>query len=49
VLYDGAADSNQIEGGPSEDILVSGEARDEFFLVSRGQVFAYYYHLFRRS
>jgi hypothetical protein len=30
MLYDGAADPNQIEGGPSEDVLVSGEARDEF-------------------
>jgi hypothetical protein len=49
MLYDGAADPNQIEGGPSEDVLVSGEARDEFFLVSRGQVFAYYDLLLRRS
>jgi hypothetical protein len=49
MLYDGAAHSNQIEGGPSEDVLVSGETRDEFFLVSRGQVFAYYDRLFRHS
>jgi hypothetical protein len=41
VLDDGAADPDQIDGGPSEDVLVSGETRDEFFLVSRGQVFAY--------
>jgi hypothetical protein len=49
VLYDGAADPYQIEGGPSEDVLVLGEARDEFFLISRGQVFAYYDRLLRRS
>ena len=48
MLDDGAADPNQIEGGPSEDVLVSGETGDEFFLVSRGQDFAYYNHLFRR-
>jgi hypothetical protein len=42
VLNDGAADSNQVEGGPSEDVLVSGEVGDEFLLVSRGQVFAYH-------
>jgi hypothetical protein len=45
VLDDGAADPDQIEGRPSEDILVSGEIGNEFFLVSRGQVFAYYNHL----
>jgi hypothetical protein len=48
MLDDGAANLDQIEGGPSEDVLVSGETRDEFFLVSRGQVFAYYDRLFRR-
>ena len=48
VLDDGAADLDQIEGGPSEDVLVLGETGNEFFLVSRGQVFAYYNHLFRR-
>jgi hypothetical protein len=48
MLDDGAADPNQIEGGPSEDILVLGETGKEFFLVSRGQVFAYYYRLPRR-
>jgi len=40
VLYDGAADPNQIEGGPSEDVLVSEEIGKEFFLISLGQVFA---------
>jgi hypothetical protein len=46
VLNDGATDSDQVEGEPSEDVLVSGETRDEFLLVSRGQVFAYHDHLF---
>jgi hypothetical protein len=36
MLNDGAADSDQVEGGPSEDVLVSGETGDEFLLVSRG-------------
>jgi hypothetical protein len=48
VLDDGATDPDQIEGGPSKDILVSGETRNEFFLVSRGQVFTYYNYLSRR-
>jgi hypothetical protein len=47
VLDDGAADPDQIEGGPSEYILVLGETGKEFFLVSRGRVFAYYYRLFQ--
>jgi hypothetical protein len=47
VLYDGAADSNQVVGGPSKDVLILGEAGDEFVLVSRGQVFAYYDRLLR--
>src|SRR5688572_29488789 len=41
MLNDGAADSDQVEGGPSEDILISVETGDEFLFVSRGQVFAY--------
>jgi hypothetical protein len=41
VLNDGAADSDQVEGGPSEDVLISVEIGDEFLLVSQGQVFAY--------
>jgi hypothetical protein len=36
VLDDGATGPNQIEGGPSEDILVLGEIGNEFFLISRG-------------
>ena len=48
MLDDGTADLDQIEGGPSEDILVVGETGKEFFLVSRCQVFADYYCLLRR-
>jgi hypothetical protein len=48
VLNDGAADSDQVKGGPSEDVLVSGETRDEFLLDSRGQVFAYHDRLLGR-
>jgi hypothetical protein len=47
VLDDGAADPDQIECGPGEDILVSGETGKEFFLVSRGQAFTDYYRLLR--
>jgi hypothetical protein len=49
VLNDGATDSDQVEGGPSEDVLVSGKTGDEFLLVSRGQVFAYYDRLLSRG
>jgi hypothetical protein len=48
MLNDGAADSDQVEGGPSEDVLVSGEVGDEFLLVSRGQVFTYHDRLLGR-
>jgi hypothetical protein len=34
VLDDGAADPDNIEGGPGEDILVIGETGKELFLVS---------------
>jgi hypothetical protein len=47
VLNDRMADPNQIEGGPSKDILVTGDIGKESFLVSRCQVFADYYCLFR--
>jgi hypothetical protein len=47
VLYDDTTDSDQVVGGPSEDVLISGEAGDEFVFVSRGQVFAYYDRLLR--
>jgi hypothetical protein len=49
MLNDGAADSDQVEGGPSEDVLVSRETGYEFLLVSRGQVFAYYDRLLGRG
>jgi hypothetical protein len=42
MLDDGAADSDQVEGGPGKDVLVSGKTGDEFLLVLRSQVFAYY-------
>jgi hypothetical protein len=41
VLDDDATDSDQVEGGPGEDILISGETGDEFLLLLRSQVFAY--------
>jgi hypothetical protein len=41
VLNDGATDSDQVKGRPGEDVLISGETRDEFLLVLRSQVFAY--------
>jgi hypothetical protein len=34
VLDDRAADPDQIEGRPGEDVLVLGETGKEFFLVS---------------
>jgi hypothetical protein len=48
VLDDGAADSDQVEGGPGKDVLVSGETGDEFLLVLRSKVFAYYDRLLGR-
>jgi hypothetical protein len=41
MLDDGATDSDQVEGRPGEDVLVSRETEDEFLLVLRSQVFAY--------
>jgi hypothetical protein len=41
VLDDGATDSDQVEGRPGEDVLISGKTGDEFLLVLRSQVFAY--------
>jgi hypothetical protein len=32
VLDDGATDSDQVEGRPGEDVLISGETGDEFLL-----------------
>jgi hypothetical protein len=48
VLDDEAADSDQVEGGPGEDVLVSGETGDEFLLILRSQIFAYYNRLLGR-
>jgi hypothetical protein len=48
VLDDGGADSDQVEGGPGEDVLISGETEDEFLLILRSQVFAYYNRLLGR-
>jgi hypothetical protein len=48
VLDNGAADSDQVEGVLGEDVLVSGETGDEFLLVLRSQVFAYYDRLLGR-
>jgi hypothetical protein len=41
MLDDGATDSDQVEGRPGKDVLISGETGDEFLLVLRSQVFAY--------
>jgi hypothetical protein len=38
VLDDGAADSDQVKGGPGEDVLVSEETGDEFLLVVRSSL-----------
>jgi hypothetical protein len=48
VLDDCAADSDQVKGGPGEDILIFGETGDEFLLVLRSRVFAYYDYLLGR-
>ena len=40
VLDDGAADPDQVEGRPGEDIFVLGQIAEEFLLVMRGEVFA---------
>jgi hypothetical protein len=48
MLDDGAAHSDQVEGGPGEDVFVSGGTEDEFLLVLRSQVFAYYNRLLGR-
>jgi hypothetical protein len=48
VLDVGAANSDQVEGGPGKDVLISGETLDEFLLVLRSQVFAYYDRLLGR-
>jgi hypothetical protein len=40
VLDDGATDSDQVEGGPGEDIFILGQTADESILVMRSEVFA---------
>jgi hypothetical protein len=41
VLDDRAADSDQVEGGPGEDVLIFGQIGEESLLVMRSKVFAY--------
>jgi hypothetical protein len=41
VLDDRATDSDQVEGGPGEDILIFGQTGEEYLLVMRSKVFAY--------
>jgi hypothetical protein len=40
VLDDGATDSDQVEGGPGEDIFILGQTAEESLLVMRSEVFA---------
>jgi hypothetical protein len=40
VLDDGATDSDQVEGGPGEDVFVLGQTGEESLLVMRSEVFA---------
>jgi hypothetical protein len=41
VLDDRATDSDQVEGGLGEDVLVFGQTGEEYLLVMRSKVFAY--------
>jgi hypothetical protein len=40
VLDDGATDSDQVEGGPGEDVFIVGQTAKESLLVVRSEVFA---------
>jgi hypothetical protein len=40
VLDDGATDSDQVEGGPVEDVFIFGQTAEESLLVMRSEVFA---------
>ena len=40
MLNYGSADSDQVEGGPGEDIFILGQAAEEFLFFMRGEVFA---------
>jgi hypothetical protein len=41
MFDDSATDSDQVEGRPGEDVLISGKIGDESLLVLRSQVIAY--------
>jgi hypothetical protein len=41
MLDDSATDSDQVEGGPGEDVLIFGKTGDESLLVVRSKVFTY--------
>jgi hypothetical protein len=41
VLDDRATDSDQVEGGPDEDILIFGQIGEESLLVMQSKVFTY--------
>jgi hypothetical protein len=40
VLDDGTTDSDQVEGGPGEDVFILGQTAEESLLVLRNEVFA---------
>jgi hypothetical protein len=40
VLDDGATDSDQVEGGPGEDVFILGQTAEKSLLVMRSEVFA---------
>jgi hypothetical protein len=40
VLDDGATDSDQVEGGPGEDVFILGRTAEDSLLVMRSEVFA---------
>jgi hypothetical protein len=39
VLDDGATDSDQVEGGPDEDVFIFGQIAEKSLLVMRSEVF----------
>jgi hypothetical protein len=41
VFNNGATDSDQVEGGPGEDVLIFGKTGDESLLIMRSKVLAY--------
>jgi hypothetical protein len=40
VLDDRATDSDQVEGGPGEDVFIFGQTAEESLLIMRSEVFA---------